>query len=939
MHLAKKSLALIFCASFFLWLLLPTTSSAQEESKDPLLFVGPSGARPYIYSEGGQQLGIMADITRELSDILGRKINIRVLDFREARRMVRDGEADAVMPMSFSVERMKQYDYPTPIFNLTFTVFARENERHPEGWPNLEGVRVGVFGKGMSVFLAKKWYPKAQLITVKGSANAMTLVQQSEIDAMVTTRRSGNQAIYQNSISNVVALPITLMTTPAGLAVRKGNTVLRETLNQAINKLHEKGKIAGILDKWEQTRIILFTKREVWIISGITAGAVAFVFLILGTFYVHQRRRSEKRLKEGEEFKHNLLTSTAEAIYGLDLDGNCTFCNPACLKILGFESEEELLGQHIHNLIHHTRPNGEPYPANECLIYKAFQDEKGSHVDNEVLWRKDGTSFPVEYWSYPIFRNNKTIGSVVAFLDITERKQVEEELHETRAQLDIAIESIADGFALFDGEDRFVFANSAYRESHKELGDTELPGMKFEEIVRHLASKGFYGNTPQEKEEFIEKRLDSFRSGKPFEYCTDGKHTYEVHEYKTSDNGIALVRREITERKHLEEQARHAQKMEAVGHLTGGIAHDFNNILGIVMGNLEIIQRLAKNHEKILGRTETALKGARRGADLTRKLLGFSRKDAHGTELISINGLIGDLEEFLSKSLTVEIAISNHLDDNLWPVSVDPGDLQDAILNLTLNARDAMPNGGSLVIETANKTLDQAYVDQNPDSKIGDFVMLSLTDSGEGITPDIKDRVMEPFFTTKREGRGSGLGLSMVYGFVKRSGGHIHLYSEPGKGTTVNLYLPRTNEGQKYQESESIDVDLPRGEETILVVDDEEALVDIAVTYLEDLGYQTHSANNGKQALRVLLDHKEIDLIFTDVIMPGNLDGYQLAIAAQNARPSLKALLASGFTNKKEKNFYPDPSRYSKLSGNLLNKPYNQSELAFAVRDALDEHG
>ncbi len=396
---------------------------------------------------------------------------------------------------------------------------------------------------------------------------------------------------------------------------------------------------------------------------------------------------------------------------------------------------------------------------------------------------------------------------------------------------------------------------------------------------------------------------------------------------------------DITERRLFEEQARRSQKMEAVGQLTGGIAHDFNNILGIVMGNLEILTRYIADDEKLIDIADKAYQGAMRGANLTNKLLGFSRKAAHETKQTSVNEHIQGLDDLLEKSLTVAINIEHHLEKDLWPVIVDPGDLQDAVLNISLNARDAMPEGGSLVIETANKILDDTYVKENPGSVAGEFVMLAISDTGVGMTEDMKEKVLEPFFTTKDAGKGSGLGLSMVYGFVNRSGGHMSIYSEPGKGTTVRLYLPRAGEGPGTLGEDSVVIDFPRGDETILVVDDEEALVDIAVSYLEELGYKTLTANNGMQALNLIESDTVIDLLFSDVIMPGDLDGYELALAAHEIRPALKVVLTSGFTKRKEEAHNGDNSQYADLTKNLLSKPYGQSELAIAIRRILDEEG
>ncbi|MBL6954811.1 MAG: response regulator [Alphaproteobacteria bacterium] len=302
-----------------------------------------------------------------------------------------------------------------------------------------------------------------------------------------------------------------------------------------------------------------------------------------------------------------------------------------------------------------------------------------------------------------------------------------------------------------------------------------------------------------------------------------------------------------------------------------------------------------------------------------------------------MNDFMVPMKELIATALTPSINVENRLADNLWSVEIDPGDLEDAILNLALNARDAMPEGGALVIETANRVLDENYVKNNPSATVGDFVMISVSDTGTGMTDEVKEKLFEPFFTTKEVGEGTGLGLSMVYGFVERSRGHIKVYSEPGAGTTFRIYLPRTHEKAIEAETASDrQIKLPHGSETILIVDDEEALRIAAVLYLEALGYKILTANNGQQALEVLNDHQGIDLMFCDVIMPGELDGYRVALAARERNPALKILLTSGFTRKREGYATGDGSYLSSLANSLLSKPYNHEELAFAIRRTLD---
>jgi len=402
---------------------------------------------------------------------------------------------------------------------------------------------------------------------------------------------------------------------------------------------------------------------------------------------------------------------------------------------------------------------------------------------------------------------------------------------------------------------------------------------------------------------------------------------------------ITEKKRSEKERVKLEEQVRRSQKMDAVGQLTGGIAHDFNNILGIVQGNFEILQKILKDNDKAKARIEAGLKGSARGAALTRKLLDFSRKEIGNIQRISINGFIQEMENLIVKSLTVSISVELHLDEDAWQVDIDTGDLQDVIVNLALNARDAMPDGGNLVIESRNKVLDEKYAARTSGSKAGDFVMLSVSDTGHGMTAKVKELVLEPFFTTKEQGKGTGLGLSMVYGFVQRSGGHIEIYSEPDKGTTIHLYLPRAVKKLiSSQAAEITEVDsLPTGAGTILIVDDEEDLREIAVFYLESLGYQTRTAENGDKAMEILSDGHDIDLLFSDVVMPGEKDGYQLAETAHQTYPELKVLLTSGFTRKRSKLHGAGEKYLVDLNDKILDKPYNLSELAFAIQATFNE--
>jgi signal transduction histidine kinase/CheY-like chemotaxis protein len=395
----------------------------------------------------------------------------------------------------------------------------------------------------------------------------------------------------------------------------------------------------------------------------------------------------------------------------------------------------------------------------------------------------------------------------------------------------------------------------------------------------------------------------------------------------------AMVRR-FQEIEATEAQVRQAQKMEAIGQLTGGVAHDFNNILTVITGSIEMLSDGVKDRPLLAQIASMIGAAATRGADLTQRLLAFARQQPLRPRSTDINALVLDTASLLRPTLGVQIQIQSMLAHDAAPALIDSSQLSTAILNLALNARDAMPDGGKLTLETRNVVLDADYASMNSDAEPGNYVMIAVSDSGEGIPGFLIDKVFEPFFTTKGLGKGSGLGLSMVYGFVKQSNGHIKIYSEQGHGTTVKLYLPQASC------SPEMDADAPladlsvadswRGDETILIVEDDLLVRDYVVTQIKRLGYRTLTAGDATEALAIIDGPDHIDLLFTDVIMPGGMNGRQLATEAVKRRPALKVLYTSGYTE----NAIVHHGRLD-AGVQLLPKPYLSSDLARGIRTAL----
>jgi signal transduction histidine kinase/CheY-like chemotaxis protein len=401
----------------------------------------------------------------------------------------------------------------------------------------------------------------------------------------------------------------------------------------------------------------------------------------------------------------------------------------------------------------------------------------------------------------------------------------------------------------------------------------------------------------------------------------------------------AALQSQIQEREKAEEALRQAQKMETIGQLTGGIAHDFNNLLTIVLGNLERLRRRLANvpdGDELRRATDNAMQGAERAAALTRSLLAFSRRQPLDPKSVNVNRLVAEMSELLRRSLGEQVAIETVLAGGLWHTLADPNQLENAILNLAVNARDAMAGGGRLTIETANAHLDERYAAGERDVVAGQYVMVSVSDTGAGMTREVIEKAFDPFFTTKDVGHGTGLGLSQVYGFVRQSGGHIKIYSEVGEGTTVRIYLPRLVVEQPAPEParEPAPAPVVKRDEMILVVEDEDGVREHSVSSLREMGYRVFQAADGAAALDVLAREPEIVLLFTDVGLPGGMNGRQLAAEAQRLRPQLKVLFTTGYARDAlTHSGRLDPGVH------LVTKPFSFADLAAALSKLLDMGG
>ncbi|HET8715814.1 MAG TPA: PAS domain S-box protein [Holophagaceae bacterium] len=468
-------------------------------------------------------------------------------------------------------------------------------------------------------------------------------------------------------------------------------------------------------------------------------------------------------------------------------------------------------------------------------------------------------------------------------------------------------------------------------------GAERLYGWTAEEALGRPVEELFYEDPAAFRAATRETLARGGWSGELAQRAKDGRlitvegHWTLVRDEQGQPRSILAINTDITRRLELEGQLRQSQRLEVIGQLTGGVAHDFNNLLTVILGNADLLAQGLKDQPRLQRLADMTRSAAQSGAELTRRLLAFARRQALQPRSLDVNGFLAGLDGMLRRTLGEDIEIEYVRGAGLWPALVDPAQLESAILNLCVNARDAMKAGGKLTLETANVHIDRVYADQHPDVAPGQYVLVAVSDTGIGIPPEHLAKVFEPFFTTKEVGKGTGLGLSMVYGFVKQSKGHVKVYSEQGLGTTVRLYLPRADQAADAPAPAASPTAELRGTESILLVEDNDLVRQVAEQQLVSLGYRVLTAPNGPAALDVLESDAKVDLLFTDVVMPGGMSGAQLAKAAQALCPGLKVLYTSGYTE----NSIVHHGRLDK-GVHLLNKPYRQIDLARMVREVLD---
>lgn len=624
------------------------------------------------------------------------------------------------------------------------------------------------------------------------------------------------------------------------------------------------------------------------------------------------------------------------AIYMIDIDGTIRSWNSGAQRLKGY-TPEEIIGRPFASFYTpEDRSKGLP----ERALRIASRDGRFSAEGWRI--RKDGSRF----WASVIVdairgEGGELIGFAKVTRDITERQQAHEEIVESEQRYRRLIEAVVD-YAIFQLDPTgHVTTWNPGAQRIKGYSPQEIIGQHFSAFyLPEDIERGVPTHALSEAAERGRFEAEGWRMRKDGSRFWASVVIDRITDEAGALVGFAKVTRDVTDRKRAEDELKKvqeqlvaSQKLEAVGQLSGGIAHDFNNLLMIVLGNLETAERHAKMPGANLGRAlANAKRGAQRAAALTSRLLAFSRRQALDPKPINVNNYLTSLQEFLQRTLGERIEVQSVGGAGLWQIEADANHLESAIVNLAINARDAMPEGGKITLEAANISADEDYCRLNPELAPGQYVVICVSDTGSGMSPDILSHAFEPFFTTKDPGHGTGLGLSQVYGFLKQSGGHAKIYSEVGQGTTIKLYFPRFTGGFRVEEVAEEEVAEGENSETVLVVEDDEDLRTYISDVLRDLNYRVQSARSAQAALTILLqDDSNVDLLLTDVVMPG-INGRELGRRARQIRPRLKILYMTGYS----RNAVLHQGRLDE-GVSLLEKPISQAKLALRVREMLDQ--
>ncbi len=640
---------------------------------------------------------------------------------------------------------------------------------------------------------------------------------------------------------------------------------------------------------------------------------------------IHERKQVEDALKKNEEYMRTLIQTLPDLIWLKDQEGVYRFCNSRFENFFGAR-EKDIVGKTDYDFL--DKELADFFRGKDKI---AIANKKPTTNEEEVLFANDGHREILETIKTPMYSHDGRLTGVLGIgRDITGRKQAENALQESEKRFRGIIDSTEAGYFFINQDGFFQFVNEAWLKMHRYSSPDQVIG-------RHFSLTQI--DMDKDSANIIIKKIingEAVTSGEFTRRCKDGSIGYHTFTVKPVVQGGEIIGLEgflidITDKKKLENQLHQTQKMESIGRLAGGVAHDFNNMLSIILGNTEIAMEDIDPASPLTANLKEIHKAAENSANLTRQLLAFARKQTIAPRVVDLNNILKEMLKMLNRLIGEDIDLVWLPSEKLWPVKIDPSQVDQILVNLCVNARDAIRGVGKVVIETKNISMNDDYCLSHAGFIPGDYIMLSVNDNGCGMDKKALDNLFEPFFTTKEVGQGSGLGLATVYGIVKQNGGFINVYSEPGKGTVFKIYLPRHKEIPPLKQEKDAVKTVQSGNETILLVEDEKAILKMTIMMLERLGYKVLAASTPGHAIRIVQEaDREIDLLMTDVVMP-EMNGKELSNKMMEIYPDLKCLFMSGYT--------ADVIAHNGMLDEgvpFISKPFSKQELSIKLREILN---
>jgi two-component system, cell cycle sensor histidine kinase and response regulator CckA len=906
--------------------IIPALSSAAA----PLLFLGNMNIAPVVYLDGTTPAGLAVDLVHALAPHMSRPIEIRAMDWAQAQALVADGQADALIQINATDARRKIYDFSDPFLESHFSVFVRQDQVGISGISSLEGLRVGVESGGLPQQLLGQ-DPQIKLSVIPSFPDGFRAINAGSIDAVVVDYRVGSYVLATNGINGIKVAGDPISSSYSSIAVKKGNAALLNEINDALRLIKADGTYQRTIDAWAATEGVFETQGQIdetfyhtIIVVLVILLLIAVIWLVTINRQMRKRRAAEVRQREQYSTLRGIIDGVPALVFSVDRQYRYTSFNAGHAALM-----KAIYGASIqqgHSMLDYMTVAEDRETARHNLDRAAA----GEHLAEEGYSGDELRTRRYFHVSHSPIRTDQgeIIGVAVLAQDMTERRSADEALHASEERYRRFVEDDVAGVFITTRDGRVLTCNPAFARmfGFASVGDvlaTNVVTIYQDHAARDAVLAELQARGRIDEREMAWQRLD----GSPVAAVETAIGDFDAAGDLVAIRGYVI---DVTERKRLEEQLRQSQKMEAIGRLAGGVAHDFNNLLTAINGYADILAAGMAPDDERLADVEEIRKAGDRAAALTRQLLAFSRRQVLKPAVIDLRNVVAGIAPMLRRLVGEHIELRAPQTLDLGRVRADPSQIEQVLLNLVVNARDAMPAGGTLTIETANSELDDEYARTHPPAVPGPYVLLAVSDTGTGMDETTMAHLFEPFFTTKALGEGTGLGLATVYGIVSQSGGHVTAYSEPGHGSTFKVFLPRVADTVEPH-TPALAQPAAGGAETILLVEDEDAVRSFVERVLGRLGYTVTTAHSGDEAFALAADHAgPIDLLVTDVMLPG-LVGSEISKRLTALRPSLRTLFISGYTE--------DSIVHGGELGPgvaFLSKPFTPDALGHAVRAVLD---